>query len=403
MMILEAMLSKPRRFVAGIMSGTSVDGVDAVIAQLDGTGVQMRMEVLGRAHEPYETVVRESILENSAASGTSTEAISQLNAALPFFFAAAVEGALLDANVTLDELDLVGCHGQTIHHVPVAGSVGNVKVRSTLQIGDPSVLANLLRTPVVGDFRTADMALGGQGAPLVPYFDFVRFRDDHESRVLLNLGGIANLTLLRAGCDAPDVIAFDTGPANMVIDQLCQRLIGRNFDDGGSVAATSTANKDVLSALLEDDYYRLKPPKSTGRERFGSRFVDDICDRFSSSFGADSDWTDHEKATVIATATALTADSVAASLAHLGSGDSIDRVIVSGGGTKNRTLMSLLAASLQPAIVESIDDHGIESSDKEALCFAVLAHELVNGTPTGMPSVTGASRPAMQGKICLPS
>ncbi len=388
------------------MSGTSVDGIDAVIARLEGTGVDMQMDVLGHAGESYEPVVRESILANSVASGTSSYEISQLNAALPIVYAAAVQKAMADANLPLDKLDLVGSHGQTIHHVPVADAVGSLNVRSTLQIGDPSVLATLLDTPVVGDFRTADMALGGQGAPLVPYFDYIAFRHDRESRVLLNLGGIANATFLPAACDANQVIAFDTGPANMVIDQLARRLFGLEYDRGGSIAGKSDPNVDVLDWLLEDDYYSLKPPKSTGREYYGLHFVDALCHEFMMTLGEEDDWTDSEKSVVLATATALTARSVAEGVATFddssGSTEPIARVIVAGGGTMNKTLMSMLAACVAPAILEPIDNHGIRSSDKEALCFAVLAHELLNGTPTGMPSVTGASRPAMQGKICLP-
>jgi anhydro-N-acetylmuramic acid kinase len=202
------------------------------------------------------------------------------------------------------------------------------------------------------------------------------------------------------------VIAFDTGPANMVVDQLAQRLFGMAYDSGGSIAAKSDPNVDVLRWLLKDDYYGLMPPKSTGREHYGSHFVDALCHEFTMTLGVEDDWTDSEKSVVLATATALTAHSVAAGIATFsasaGTAEPVARVIVAGGGTMNETLMSMVAACVTPAVVEPIDEYGIRSSDKEALCFAVLAHELLNGTPTGMPSVTGASRPAMQGKICLP-
>ena len=410
-MALEQFFPESDRIVAGVMSGTSVDGVDVVVARLEGTGVEMKIDVLGHAHEPYEPVLRDAILANSVAAGTSTRVISQLNAALPLVYAEAVQKAMADAHLPLDKLNLVGSHGQTIHHVPTPDAIGSLNIRSTLQIGDPAVLAAILEIPVVGDFRTSDMALGGEGAPLVPYFDYIRFRSEHESRVLLNLGGIANATFLPRGCKLDDVVAFDTGPANMVVDQLAQRLFGLPYDPAGSLAGKSTANVDVLTWLLQDEYYGQAPPKSTGRERFGSSFVEALCLHFSKILGVEDDWTDDEKSMVLATATALTAHSVAASLdtfktsvdAAPGPVDSIARVIVAGGGTMNQTLMSMLASCAAPAIVEPIDNYGIRSSDKEALCFAVLAHELLNGTPTGMPSVTGASRPAMQGKICLPS
>jgi anhydro-N-acetylmuramic acid kinase len=247
------------------------------------------------------------------------------------------------------------------------------------------------------------MALGGQGAPLASYFDFIRFSDDKETRVMLNLGGIANVTFLPAGCERDEVIAFDTGPANMVIDGLAQRLLNQPYDDEGRVASRSKPHAKVLDALLHDRYYRLTPPKTTGRELFGAPFVDQVCGEFEKLFGPEPEWDDSVKSRVIATATALTAESVRLGLDTVTHGKKVDRVIASGGGTKNNMMMSSLEDTLKPARVERIDKYGVGSTVKEALFFAVMAHEFVNGVPTGMPSVTGATKPAMQGKLSLPS
>src|SRR5690606_34129353 len=203
----------------------------------------------------------------SADASSSVSALSQLNVRLAHAFAAAIRTALDAAGLPLDALDLIGSHGQTVHHLPVPAHCAGQPVTSTLQIGDPSVLANLLGVPVVGDFRVADMALGGQGAPLVPYFDYVYFADAEETRGLLNLGGIANLTVLPAGGDADAIYAFDTGPANMVIDTLARRLLDAPFDRDGATAAQGTAHSALLALLLADAYLAQPPPKSTGRER----------------------------------------------------------------------------------------------------------------------------------------
>jgi anhydro-N-acetylmuramic acid kinase len=394
---------KKKRIVAGLMSGTSVDGVDAVIAKMSDTGRSIKIKVLSYASEPYEREVRDLIIENSNSSGASAEAISQLNAAIPWFYMSALRKAAKEADIALDKIDLIGSHGQTIHHVPVPKPVGIVKVVSTLQIGDGSVLANLAGAPVVSDFRTADMALGGQGAPLAAYFDFIRFSDPEETRVMLNLGGIANVTFLPAGCERDEVVAFDTGPANMVIDGLAQRLLDLPFDDDGRVAARSKPHSKVLDELLHDRYYRQNPPKTTGRELFGAPFVDEVCREFEKHFGPEAEWDDSVKARVIATATALTAKSVKLGLDTVTHGKKVDRVISSGGGTNNSSIMSMLQETLKPTRVERIDKYGVASTAKEALFFAVMAHEFVNGVPTGMPSVTGASKAAMQGKLSLPS
>ncbi len=392
---LHDLLARPSRLVAGLMSGTSLDGVDVVIARLEGSGPDLHVEPCAFATYPYPDELRRLLLRNSSPATSSVRALSQLNVRLAGVYAEAVEATLGKAGLTTAELDLVGSHGQTVHHVPDAADCAGEAVASTLQIGDPSVLANRLRVPVVGDFRLADMALGGEGAPLVPYFDYVYFTADDETRLLLNLGGIANVTLLPAGAAPADVRAFDTGPANMVIDALAERLFDEPFDPEGALAARGTVDNDLLGDLLGDDYFLRPPPKSTGRERFGAPYVDALLEAARARGLAPED--------TLATATMLTAASVYQAYArYVRRTQAADVVIAAGGGTHNRTLMRYLEDSFAPIPVRPAADYGLDTDAKEALCFAVLAHETINGVPTNLPSVTGAARPTLLGKICVP-
>jgi anhydro-N-acetylmuramic acid kinase len=394
---LRELFADEPRLVIGLMSGTSLDGVDAVLVRLQGTGRTMEMEVISAHTRPYPDALRRLILKNSAEESSSVLELSQLNVRIAREYAHAIDELLARAGVSPDDVAVIGSHGQTVHHVPDPLVCADEPVRSTLQIGDPSVLAALTGIPVVGDFRVADMALGGQGAPLVPYFDYVAFADDEESRGLLNLGGIANITALPAGGSASDVIAFDTGPANMIIDSLSARFFGEAFDKDGRRAASGHADDELLVWLLTSDpYLDRPPPKSTGREHYDETFVDELVRRGRSANLNETD--------ILATATAFTAVSVYQAYArYIRTERPIDTLIVAGGGRRNPVLMQKLADSFAPIRVVPIDEFGIESDVKEALCFAVLAHEYLNGVPTGMPSVTGASHAAMLGKLSFPA
>lgn len=389
-----ASLFEPRRRrVAGLMTGTSLDGVDVVIADLAGSGPALHAEVLAFQSRPYPEALRALLLANSAPATSSVRDLSQLNVRLAHIYAEAVRGAAEEAGMTVADLDLVGSHGQTVHHVPVAADCAGQPTTSTLQIGDPSVLANLLGVPVVGDFRVADMALGGQGAPLVPYFDYVTFTDSEETRGLLNLGGIANITVLPAGASPDAVFAFDTGPSNLLIDALAQRDFGQPYDAGGAIARRGEVLADLLDRLLADPYLAEAPPKSTGREYYGQAYVDQIL-----AWSAAADPADR-----LATVTAFTAHSIHdAYQRFIAPKHRLDTLIASGGGKHNAALMGHLQRLFAPVPVRTADAYGVDSDAKEALCFAVLAHEYVNGVPTNLPSVTGASRPALLGKLCLP-
>ncbi|HUF09216.1 MAG TPA: anhydro-N-acetylmuramic acid kinase [Rhodothermales bacterium] len=401
---LNALLTKHARTVAGIMSGTSVDGVDVAIVRLDGSGPGLGMEILGDTHLDYAAGFRDLVLSHALDRGATVKSISQLNVALSHVYADAVRSTLDRTGLKTSDLDLIGCHGQTVQHVPVPEDVAGRKVTSTLQLGDPAVLANLLGVPVVGNFRQPDMALGGQGAPLVPYFDYVAFSDPVSYRVLLNLGGIANLTFLPPDGRPEDVIAFDTGPANMLIDFLCLRLFNVPMDRNGEIGASSRPDTGLMTKVLAHEYFERRPPKATGRELFNDAFASDVCHRFEGTYGPEPGWTDAQRRTVISSVTWLSARSIADAMRRWNPLDRRpDVVIAAGGGTLNPTLMSMLRQELDGVDVKPIDDFGIRTDVKEALCFAVLAHEFVNEVPTGMPSVTGARSRALQGSLSLPS
>ncbi len=383
--MLERLLRPGPRVVAGLMSGTSLDGVDAAVVRVEGTGAGLTVETLGFHSQPYDSALRDALAACVEVATSDVRLVSQLHARLGGAFADVAERALADAGLEPSALDLVGSHGQTVQHVPEPEPCAGVPTRSTLQIGSPAVLAARLGAPVVADFRAGDLALGGQAAPLAPYLDRALFASDAEARALLNLGGIANVTVLAPGRPA---LAFDTGPANMVLDALVRRLTDLPYDQGGRIAAAGTPDETLLTRLLADPYYAQPPPKSTGREHFGTDFADRL---LASGLGTED---------LVATATALTARTVAAAVRQWGGGPA--RVIASGGGVRNPTLMATLADALAPTPVETTAAYGLDPDAKEAVLFAVLAHEWANGVRTGLPSVTGARGPAFQGSLTLP-
>ncbi|MEX0747593.1 MAG: anhydro-N-acetylmuramic acid kinase [Rhodothermales bacterium] len=381
-----------------MMSGTSLDGVDAVAARISGSGKDLEIETLSFVSEPYPSDLRELLLRNSKEEGSSVLDLSQLNMRLAYQYAAAVDRAAAAAGILRSEIDLVGSHGQTVHHVPAPTSCAGLDTISTLQIGDPSAMANLLDIPVVGDFRIADMALGGQGAPLVPYFDYVYFSHEEETRGLLNIGGIANISVIPAGAEADDVYAFDTGPGNMISDALARLLFDEPYDDSGRRAAGGSFDDGLMAELLKDRYFTQEPPKSTGREYFGQSYAERLVTQCTETMGRP------RPEDVMATAAMLTVLSVYQAYARfVRPKNELDVLIVSGGGKHNEFIMEGLRKTFGPIPVRTVDEYGLDSDAKEALCFAVLAHEAVNGVPTNLPSVTGASHKTILGKICVPA
>jgi anhydro-N-acetylmuramic acid kinase len=355
--------------VAGIMSGTSLDGIDVAVVEVGSRQVQ----TIGFVPAPYPAAVRAAILAVSDSSTTSA-AISRLNYQLGELYARAV----LRAVRLYGPIELIGCHGQTIYHEGRS---------NTLQIGEPSILAERTGVPVVANFRARDIAAGGQGAPLVPYVDYLLFRHPKRARIALNIGGIANITVIPPAARPGDVAAFDTGPGNMVIDALAKEFSKGKLscDRGGRIAASGKVNAALLDSLLADSYYRRKPPKSAGREQYGAGFVTGM--KKSGLPLRD----------LIATATVLTAATIAIAVGQTSAAD----LIVSGGGVHNPRIMAHLAGFLPGVSMSASTDHGIDADAKEAVAFAVLAYRTWRRKPSNLPSATGAAHPVILGSVTL--
>ena len=377
-----------KMIVAGVMSGTSADGVNVALVRLQGRGLRTRLQLLAHREYPYPARLRSAVLAAMNAQRASVADLARLNFRLAEAYAEAVEATARKSGLACD---LIGCHGQTIYHQGESKAYLGRAASATWQTGEGSVLAARLQVPVGSDFRPADRAAGGQGAPLVPFLDYLLFRHSRRGRILQNIGGIGNLTAIPAGATPDEVIAFDTGPGNMVIDALAKELFGRPFDPGGELAARGVANRQVLATLLRAAFFRAAPPRTAGREQFGREFVSRflrLCRRLS-------------KLDMMATATALTAESIAASVRRVSQGVRFHDFFVSGGGTRNRTLMSMLAERLAEwqMRVSTTDEQGMPSEAKEAVAFAVLAYQTWHRQPSNIPSATGAARPAILGKI----
>jgi anhydro-N-acetylmuramic acid kinase len=327
------------------------------------------------------------------ASSTSTAELARLNWRLGMAYAEAVRATVDKHRI---ELDLVGCHGQTLYHQARASAYAGRKIACTWQLGEPAAISAAMGVPVVSNFRPADMFAGGQGAPLVSLLDYVMFADAKRGRVLQNIGGIGNLTAIPAGAGPVDVIAFDTGPGNMVIDALAQELFNQPFDRNGAIAARGAVLQPVLRAALRHPYFRLQPPRSAGREQFGREYV--------SKFLASCRRASRKPQDAIATATALTAESIAHSyerFVYSKMKNQTVNYIVSGGGARNRTLMDMLARRLQRLSCEvaTSSELGLPVEAKEATAFALLAWQTWHHLPGNVPSATGATRPVILGQV----
>ncbi len=378
--------------VAGVMSGTSADGINVAVAGITGVGFATRFELIGHYESPFPKPVRQVVLSAMNSNSASVAELSRLNFLLGELYADAVLRAQKKSRVR--QIELIGCHGQTIYHQGEPGSFLGKKIAATWQTGEGAVIAARVGVPVVSDFRPADIAAGGKGAPLVPFVDYTLFRDEHIGRIAQNLGGIANLTAIPAGANPVDVIAFDTGPGNMVIDAVCERLFRCPYDRDGQIASKGSVAGRILKVLLEERFFRRKPPRTAGREEFGREFVSDFLRRCGRI----------QKEDVVATATALTAGSIGHALRKFvlhQTGGNYGDYIVSGGGSRNRTLMRMLASEIEPLglRLRTSDDFGVPAAAKEALAFAVLAFETWHRRPSNLPSATGAHRPAILGKI----
>lgn len=375
--------------VAGVMSGTSVDGIDVAIARILGRGFRTRFELMAHEHHPYPKAIRRAVLSAMNAKAIAVADLARLNVLLAELYADAVNATSEKHSL---KLDLIGCHGQTLYHQGSAAPFLGRKIACTWQMGEGAVLAARCGVPVVSDLRPADMAAGGAGAPLVPFLDYLLFRHRRRGRIVQNIGGIGNLTAIPAGAGTGDVVAFDTGPGNMVIDACMERLLGKSMDRDGKVAARGRALDTVVSEFLRGRFFRRDPPKTAGREEFGREFVEAFLRRCGKRRTED----------VIATATMLTARSIAEAVRAITIPErKFHDYIVSGGGARNATLMSMLARELEPfkLRIRTTDEEGLPSEAKEAVAFAVLAYQTWRREPSNIPSATGARRAVVLGKI----
>ncbi len=385
---------KPR-LVVGLMSGTSMDGIDAALVRISGPLEKPRVRLLAFVTKPYRPAERDNIMHIASGGPVGAGVISQVNFWLGEHFAEAAKAVCKRGGVSAKKVSVIGSHGQTIYHQETRSRKADQEITSTLQIAEPAVIAERTGVPVVADFRTADMAAGGQGAPLVPMVDYLLLRDNREGRVALNIGGIANVTVIPARAKPEDVFGFDTGPGNMVIDALVRHFTKgeASYDGGGNIASMGRVYKPGLVAALADPFFKREPPKSAGREQFGWLFVyRHFLARRSPRFS-----------NTVCTATEVTTRSIVDALERfVFPRAKIHRLIVSGGGAHNEFLLGRLGDLLPQLEIEPSDRYGLPVDAKEAIAFAVLADRTMHGLQGNLPSVTGARRPVVLGKIVRP-
>lgn len=399
LLMLRAMGEKDVRRVVGIMSGTSVDGIDAAVVEIAGRSGSIRVKQLAFLNRPYPPAVRRQIFALFQPEEATVDKVGYMNFLLGELYAEAAQAVVQEAGLRPEEVDLIGSHGQTIWHAPVPQDRDGYPIRYTVQIGEGAVIAARTGIPTVSDFRVADMAWGGQGAPLVPFTEYLLYRREKETVLLQNIGGIGNLTVIPASAGAEEVYAFDTGPGNMIIDAAVSALTAgrQTYDEGGRLAERGTVDRRLLALLQEDGYYRRPLPKTTGREAFGEQYTARIL-RWGRSHGVSAE-------DLIATVTDLTAWSIAdAYERYVMAAHPTGEIVIGGGGSYNRTLLRFLSERFRPhrVSVKTQEELGWSSDAKEAVAFAILADCCVRETANTLPRVTGAREPAVMGKISLP-
>ena len=390
---LEAFHKKTTHLVIGLISGTSADGVDAALCELSGEGRGgLKVKLVAKHTEPYPDFIRQKVLSASDVKGGTSAEICELNFLLGEVFAQSANALMDSANVKPEDVDLIGSHGQTVSHIPPRAEAQSFTLGATLQLGEPAVIAERTGITVISNFRTRDIAAGGQGAPLVPFVDYLLLSSHNATRVVLNIGGISNVTYLPANGRLEDTIAYDTGPGNMIVDGMVQYMTRGDtaFDRDGAIAASGSINQTLLKEMLKHDYLRRPPPKSSGREDFGLEFAIKMYEFNNAIMPRD----------IVATATAFTALSISDSIKRflLPKGP-IDELIVSGGGALNPVIMEHLRRELPEIKIATSDEHGVPLKAKESISFAVLARETALGRPSNLPAATGASGPRVLGQI----
>ncbi|HFK1450006.1 MULTISPECIES: anhydro-N-acetylmuramic acid kinase AnmK [Bacillus cereus group] len=380
-------------YIAGVMSGTSLDGIDVALVRIEGSGVDSKVELIHFTTVPFRNDIKNEIQQVLSIENSNVQLICSLNFKLGLCFAKAVKEVCKEANFPLRQLDLISSHGQTIYHQPKPE--GNM-ISSTLQIGEPAVIAYETNTTVISNFRTMDMAAGGQGAPLVPYSEVILYRDPSKNRLLQNIGGISNVTVIPSQKSDQNVIAFDTGPGNMVMDEVCQRLFQLPYDQNGNIAKQGVVVEEILTYCMNHSFLKMHPPKSTGREQFGEEFVIELLKRLEK----------HSKENILTTVTMFTASSIVHHYKEfILPYYEIDEVILGGGGSYNSTLVEMIRYGLkdEKCTIFIQEDIGYSSEAKEAIAFAILANETHHRNPSNVPSATGAKKSVILGNVTYPS
>ncbi|OQX93179.1 MAG: anhydro-N-acetylmuramic acid kinase [Tenericutes bacterium 4572_104] len=376
-----------KKKIISIMSGTSLDGIDILLGEIEEAGLKTKVEVIFSKTYMFEKRLKERI-QIAISNETST---SKLLCSLNFEIAKAFSECILNFceiyKINLEEIDYIVSHGQTIYHIPFPE---RDYVASTLQLGDGSALANLIGVPVISNFRTADMALGGQGAPLVTYPHYILLSNNKKTRAIQNIGGISNVTVLPKNGKIKDIISFDNGPGNMMMNRAMKKLFNKEYDKDGLISAKGALIIPMFKDILKNSYFHKSPPKTTGRELFGDQYTDKLLEKYS----------DFKDADIITTLTHVTAFSIVKSYRDFVCKKyQIDEVVLTGGGSKNNTLVELIKFYLKGIEVSLVEDLGYSSDYLEALCFLIIGNETLNNNPSNVPNATGAKGFAILGQI----
>ena len=391
---LSDVVAKNPKLVIGLMSGTSADGIDAALVEIHGYALDTQVRQLGFVTVPFSAPVRERILALAGGEVGGSHELCLMSFLLGKLSVEACRAVLAQAGVDEQQVDVIGSHGQTLWHIPRTEMYVGHELTATCQIGEASVLNEAFDCPVVSDFRVRDMTAGGQGAPLVPYTEFLLYRSENQTIAMQNIGGIGNVTILPKHGTLADTYAFDTGPGNMVMDAIVAHITAgeQTYDDGGNMAAMGNVHTGLLAWMLDDDYLTMAPPKTTGRERYGAVYVQQLL--------AKADQLNVSPMDCLTTATRFTAECIAQGI-RLFAKPTPDRLVVGGGGSRNATLLRFIADALPGVEILTNEDLGYDSDAKEAVAFAILANECIHGVANNAPKATGARHPAILGKISL--
>lgn len=386
---------KDKLKIIGLMSGTSCDGLDIALIEINESGINTKFKFIAGKSVSYSIKQKNTIKRVISSEIISLKNISQLNFYLPQIWSDMIDSFLKENNLNSSQIDLIGSHGQTIWHQPEKTEFADKSISSTLQLGDPSVLAQLTGITTVGDFRVADIALDGQGAPLIPYFDWIYFSQFEVNILSVNIGGISNFTFIPKSGKINNVMAFDCGPGNILIDGAIQQLFDKPFDKDGRIASEGRFSEKLFDFIKSNDkFVELKPPKSTGREQYDETLLNSIL-----KFSIDNQINKND---IINTLSKYTAYSIYKNYElFIAQQSHIDEIVIAGGGAHNKFIMQQLEECFSSIIVKPISDYAIDIDLKEAIGFAVLANETINENPSNIPQVTGARKPAILGKICM--